>query len=72
MQLRSTIVNIRVYEKIMKEKHANFYAKTCGTFIHKKIYACIPGCTLHLTFFVIVLYVIAVVRGVGRLSAPTV
>ena len=47
MQLRSTIVNMRVYKKVMKEKHANFYAKTCGTFIHKKDICMYPW--LHAT-----------------------
>ena len=41
MQLRNTVVYmsvaIKAYEKVKKEKHANFHAKTCGKFIHKKI-----------------------------------
>ena len=60
-------VAIKAYEKVMKEKHTNFHAaKTCGIFINQKN---LSGCTLHLTIFVAV---IAVVRGVGRYSAPTV
>lgn len=54
-------VAIKAYEKVMREKHTNFHAKTCATFINQ---ICL---WLHAIpdFFVIVLYVIAVVRGVG-------
>ena len=51
-------VAIKAYKKVMQEKHTKFHAKTCGTLLIKNI----PGCTLHLTSFVIVLYVIAVGR----------
>ena len=42
----------------MKEKHTTFMLKLMVHFLIKNI----PGCTLHLTFFVIM---IAVVRGWG-------
>ena len=63
MQLRNTVVAIKAYEKVKKEKHANFHAKTCGTFIHKKISLVARYTWLSLLFYFIV---IAVVRGVGR------
>ncbi|PFX11696.1 hypothetical protein AWC38_SpisGene24478 [Stylophora pistillata] len=46
-------IAIKAYQMVTKEKHTNFDVKTCGTFINKKY----PGCTLHLTFFVIVIAV---------------
>ena len=50
----------------MKEKHTTFMLKLVVHFLIKNI----PGCTLHLTFFVIM---IAVVRGWGaEVECPTV
>ena len=55
---RQESIGIKAYEKVMKEKHTTFMLKLVVHFLIKNI----SGCTLRLTFFVIM---IAVVRGWG-------
>ena len=67
MQLRNTVVNMRVLQlkRTRRSRRKSTLIFTLKLVVHSFIKR-YPGCTLHLTFFVNVLNVIAVVRGVGR------